>query len=66
MPASLSRAPLVDNRSVAKPVPKPKHARRHSAGARIMNRELSTLALNQRVLDLASDPEQPLLERVRY
>ena len=31
-----------------------------------MNRELSTLALNQRVLDLASDPDQPLLERVRY
>jgi len=31
-----------------------------------VNRELSTLALNQRVLDLASDPDQPLLERVRY
>jgi polyphosphate kinase len=66
IPASLSRALLVDNRGVAKPVPKPKHARKQSAGARILNRELSALALNQRVLDLASDPEQPLLERVRY
>jgi polyphosphate kinase len=51
---------------MAKSVPKPKHVRKHSAGARILNRELSALALNQRVLDLASDPEQPLLERVRY
>ncbi|HEY8775034.1 MAG TPA: polyphosphate kinase 1 [Gaiellaceae bacterium] len=40
--------------------------RKGSASARIVNRELSTLALNQRVLDLASDPDQPLLERVRY
>ena len=39
---------------------------RRSAGARILNRELSALALHQRVLDLAADPEQPLLERVRY
>jgi len=51
---------------VAKLGPKPKHVRRHSAGARLLNRELSALALNQRVLDLAADPEQPLLERVRY
>jgi polyphosphate kinase len=40
--------------------------RKRSAGARILNRELSALALNQRVLDLASDSEQPLLERIRY
>ena len=51
---------------MAKSAPKPKHMRKHSAGARILNRELSALTLNQRVLDLASDPEQPLLERVRY
>jgi polyphosphate kinase len=43
---------------------KPKPTR--SLGGRILNRELSALALHQRVLDLASDPEQPLLERVRY
>src|SRR6478672_9164664 len=37
-----------------------------SSGVRILNRELSSLALNERVLDLAADPGQPLLERVRY
>ena len=47
-------------------MPKPARVPKRSAGARILNRELSALALNQRVLDLASDPEQPLLERVRY
>jgi polyphosphate kinase len=35
-------------------------------GDRIINRELSSLDLIQRVLDLAADPDQPLLERVRY
>jgi hypothetical protein len=64
MTRALSRASLVDNRGVAKPVPKPKRARKRSAGARILNRELSALALHQRALDLASDREQPLLERV--
>jgi polyphosphate kinase len=47
-------------------MPKPARVRKRSAGARLLNRELSALALNQRVLDLASDPDQPLLERVRY
>ena len=31
-----------------------------------INRELSSIAFNQRVLDLAQDPEVPLLERLRY
>jgi polyphosphate kinase len=50
---------------MAKPATK---SQRHkqSTGARILNRELSALTLNQRVLELASDPVQPLLERVRY
>lgn len=47
-------------------MPKAALVPKRSAGARILNRELSALALNQRVLDLASDSEQPLLERVRY
>ena len=51
---------------MAKSPPKPKRARKLAPGTRILNRELSALALNQRVLELASDPEQPLLERVRY
>src|ERR1041385_4436208 len=32
----------------------------------LLNRELSWLDLNARVLDLASDPDQHLLERVRF
>jgi polyphosphate kinase len=51
---------------VAKSAPKRVRTRKLTVGARILNRELSALALNQRVLDLASDPQQPLLERVRY
>jgi polyphosphate kinase len=33
---------------------------------RLLNRELSWLDFNQRVLDVAADPELPLLERVRF
>ncbi len=40
--------------------------RKEPTTGRIINRELSALTLIQRVLDLASDPKQPLLERVRY
>jgi len=32
----------------------------------LLNRELSWLDLNGRVLDLAADPDQPLLERVKF
>jgi polyphosphate kinase len=51
---------------MAKSAPKPKRVRKLAPGTRILNRELSALALDQRILELASDPEQPLLERVRY
>ncbi|MDP4669142.1 MAG: hypothetical protein NWS21_01370, partial [Burkholderiaceae bacterium] len=33
---------------------------------RYLNRELSLLAFNERVLALAEDPDTPLLERLRY
>jgi polyphosphate kinase len=32
----------------------------------LLNRELSWLDLNARVLELAADPDQPLLERIRF
>jgi len=32
----------------------------------LLNRELSWLDLNERVLDLAADPSEPLLERVKF
>jgi polyphosphate kinase len=36
------------------------------ARERLLNRELSWLELNARVLELAADPGQPLLERVKF
>ncbi len=35
-------------------------------GQTLLNRELSWLDLNKRVLDLAADPNEPLLERVKF
>jgi polyphosphate kinase len=35
-------------------------------GARLLNRELSWLDWNARVLELAEDPDEPLLDRVRF
>ncbi len=32
----------------------------------LLNRELSWLDLNARVLDLAADPNEPLLERIKF
>ena len=40
--------------------------RTKTAPPRLLNRELSWIELNARVLDLAADPTQPLLERVRF
>jgi len=51
---------------VAKAASKTARVARRPAGERVLNRELSALALNERVLELAADSRQPLLERVRY
>ena len=37
-----------------------------SPGAQLLNRELSLLAFNHRVLEQARDPSNPLLERLRF
>jgi polyphosphate kinase len=57
---------VVEDCGVAKTAAKPARMREQTPGGRILNRELSALALNERVHELAADPEQPLLERVRY
>ena len=48
---------------------RPKQAatkRRPRAAERLLNRELSRIDWSVRVLEQASDPRQPLLERVKY
>src|SRR4029079_14879892 len=40
-------------------------ASRKTSGGRLLNRELSTLEYNARLLDLAGDESLPILERVR-
>ncbi len=37
-----------------------------ATGPNLLNRELSWLDLNKRVLELAADPDEPLLERVKF
>jgi polyphosphate kinase len=38
----------------------------YPSAVRILNRELSELSLSERVLELACDPKEPLLERVNF
>src|SRR5262245_7018238 len=46
--------------------PRQVRPRRRSAERRILNRELSWIDFDRRVLGLAADPELPLLDRVRF
>jgi polyphosphate kinase len=52
--------------SLLGPVTRAKAKPRRAAPARLLNRELSWLDFNARLLDLAADPTVPLLERVKF
>src|SRR3954453_21737562 len=60
----LSRVTTPRRRTAAGEAPSADGARRGSD--RFLDRELSWLAFNERVLELARDPQLPLLERVRF
>ncbi len=49
-----------------KPKPKPKPKKKKTGSKRYINRELSWLAFNDRVLQEAADPSVPLIERLRF
>jgi polyphosphate kinase len=57
----------VDDPAVIEPTPAVVPARAHEPGpSRFLNRELSWLDFNERVLRLAQDPTTPLLERTKF
>jgi hypothetical protein len=53
---------FLDDRQAVQTTPRPAE----TASEPLLNRELSWLDLNGRVLHLAADPDQPLLERVKF
>ena len=59
------RRPTAVRRSARAPTPAPEHDTPLPAD-RFLDRELSWLHFNQRVLELAEDPTVPLLERARF
>jgi polyphosphate kinase len=68
MPSNANPATTVSPENVV-PMPAPNEAPRKpdfSAAKNFINRELSWLEFNRRVLEEAQDPTQPLLERVKF
>jgi polyphosphate kinase len=56
----------VDDATVGRTIVPPARGQKGSPGERLINRELSSLDWNARVLELAADPDVPLLERVNF
>src|SRR6476469_11247375 len=68
MPTAVAKTNVADERPAGIEL-LPKHfatANRFSDPRNFINRELSWLAFNQRVLEEAQDPTQPLIERVKF
>jgi polyphosphate kinase len=65
-PSAHSTNPKQPANIVAMPTPKPASPTRFSDPKNFINRELSWLEFNRRVLEEAQDPTQPLLERVKF
>src|SRR5213596_3150899 len=68
MPTAVAKTSVIEEPSakvelLQKDVPQEK---RFSAPENFINRELSWLAFNRRVLEEAQDPTQPLIERVKF
>src|SRR5881409_1190663 len=68
MPTAVAKVPVADEPAVGiellrKDVP---GANRFSDPRNFINRELSWLEFNRRVLEEAQDPTQPLIERVKF
>jgi hypothetical protein len=65
-PAPRDQRLSITGESMTLPLPGRRDLRRAGVDERFLNRELSWLAFNERVLELATEPGIPLLERAKF